>query len=524
MVRGRNLPIDTQASAIEMAETIFGDGVTVVSATYTGDATSSGIYTDGDRLTSGVTPSDVGVILSTGDATDFTSNNRWQSNLNSNTSSNTNGVNNDPWFNAAAGTSTYDASYIEVDFIPTGDVMTMQFVFSSEEYPEYESAVYQDFVGVWVNGQQVEMTIGDGDADPNNLNSTSNQNLYVDNTGDQYNTEMDGFTVTMTLTMNVNPGEVNTIRIGIADVVDSNYDSNLLIAADSVQTSVVAITDTANVVPEGTVVIDVLSNDINQTPGTLTITQINGQNVSAGDSVTLATGQTVTLNADGTLTFNADADEEIVNFTYAVESDSGITDTAFVTVNQVPCFVAGTMIETIDGPRLVEDLKVGDLVLTQDNGFQPMRWVGSRTVEAKGDMAPIEIARNTFGIHERLQISPLHRLLVREFQAELMFGDAEVLIAAKYLVNDDTIRRVEGKSVTYFHLMFDAHEIVFSNGLASESFLPGPMFSDIFEQETLDEICEIFPELDPQTGAGYSEPARRILRAYEAQVLGQVAA
>jgi hypothetical protein len=50
------------------------------------------------------------------------------------------------------------------------------------------------------------------------------------------------------------------------------------------------------------------------------------------------------------------------------------------------------------------------------------------------------------------------------------------------------------------------------------------MFSDIFEQETLDEICQIFPELDPQTGAGYSEPARRILRAYEAQVLGQVAA
>ncbi|MEC7670651.1 MAG: choice-of-anchor L domain-containing protein, partial [Pseudomonadota bacterium] len=150
MVRGRNLPIDTQASAIEMAETIFGDGVTVVSATYTGDAISSGIYTDGDRLTSGVTPSDVGVILSTGDATDFTSNNRWQSNLNSNTSSNTNGVNNDPLFNAAAGTSTYDASYIEVDFIPTGDVMTMQFVFSSEVYPEYETAVYQDFVGVWV--------------------------------------------------------------------------------------------------------------------------------------------------------------------------------------------------------------------------------------------------------------------------------------------------------------------------------------------------------------------------------------
>ena len=524
MVRGRELPLDNSASAIEMAQTIFGDGVTVVSATYSGDQQSSGIYTNGDTITPGVTPSDVGVILSTGHADDFTNNNRFQSNLSTNTTTNTSGTNNDPLFNAAAGASTYDAAFIEADFIPTGDVMTMQFVFSSEEYPEYQTAIYQDFVGVWVNGQQVEMSIGDGDADPNNVNAVSNQNLYNDNTQDQFNTEMDGFTVTMTLTMNVNAGQVNTIRIGVADVVDSSYDSNLLIAADSVQTSVVGIEDTAQVVPDGTVVIDVLDNDINQTPGTLTITHINGQAVTAGQTVNLTTGQTVTLNADGTLTFNADSDEEIVNFTYSIESDNGITDTAFVTVSQVPCFVAGTVIETQSGPRLVEDLKPGDMVLTQDNGYQPLRWIGSRQVAALGDMAPIEIARNTFGVHERVQVSPLHRILVEDGHAELLFGEPEVLIAAKHLVNDDTVRRVEGGSVTYVHLMFDAHEIVFSNGLASESFLPGPMVSNIFEAETLAEICAIFPELDPETGDGYGASARRILKAYEVQAMGQLAA
>ena len=121
--------------------------------------------------------------------------------------------------------------------------MTMQFVFSSEEYPEYVNSLYQDFIGVWVNGSFVDISIGNGDLDPGNINQGNNENLYVDNTNDDYNTEMDGFTVTMTLTMNVNPGVTNSIRIGIADVLDSSYDSNLLIAADSVQTVLIANDD-----------------------------------------------------------------------------------------------------------------------------------------------------------------------------------------------------------------------------------------------------------------------------------------
>jgi len=122
------------------------------------------------------------------------------------------------------------------------------------------------------------------------VNQNDNTNLYNDNTGDAFNTEMDGFTVTMTLTIPVNAGQVNAIRIGIADVSDSNYDSNLLIAADSVQTTLVAIQDDITIVPDGTANLDVLDNDINVTGGTLVITQINGIDVVAGDSVTLGTG------------------------------------------------------------------------------------------------------------------------------------------------------------------------------------------------------------------------------------------
>ncbi len=518
MVAASELPININASAIQMAQTIMGDGVTVVSASYTGDGRSSGIYSDGLATSPGVTPSDTGVILSTGRAQDFT-NSSGQSNQSSNTSTNTSGPNGNPQFNAAAGTRTYDASYIDIDFIPTGSTMTIQFVFSSEEYPEFQNSVYQDFVGVWVNGAQVDMTIGDGDIDPNNLNANSNENLFFDNTNDDYNTEMDGFTVTMTLTMNVTPGVVNSIRIGVADVGDSSYDSNLLIAADSVQTVLVAQDDSVEIYPNGTKTIDALANDDNATGGTLTITHINGVAVSAGDTVTLNTGQQVTLNADGTMTITGDGDVETVNYTYTVESSTGQSDVGFVTVESVPCFVAGTSIATPDGPRAVEDLRAGDIVLTRDNGPQEIRWRGERIIEATGALAPVRISAGAMGDHAAVLVSPQHRILVQDVMAHLLFEDPEVLAAAKHLVNDSSIRVVEGGTVHYVHLLFDQHELIWANGLLSESFLPGPQTSGLFEAETLAEIVSIFPELDPGTGEGYGPPARRILQGYEARML-----
>jgi len=529
MVAASELPISTNASALNMAQTIFGEGVTVVSASYSGDNRSSGIYTNGDTVSPGVTPGDTGVMLSTGDLRDFTNpaGSTWwggqnQANQSGSTSSDMrNGIDNDPGFNAIAGTGTYDASFLDMDFIPTGDMMTLQFVFASEEYPEYAGSIYNDIVGVWVNGQFVELAVGNGQTAVGNVNQASNENLYVDNTGSQYNTEMDGFTVTMTLKMPVIAGEVNSIRIGIADATDAQYDSTLLIAGGSAQTALIANDDAVNVAPGGTKTVDVLANDQGPGNATLTITHINGIAVNAGDSVTLTTGQVVTLNGDGTFTIAADTDEESVNFAYTVAAANGggLTDSAFVTINSVPCFVAGTLIATPEGEVAVECLRPGDLVLTHDHGPQPLRWIGKRRVAATGSHAPIRIAPNTFGAHRELLVSPLHRVLIRDALAELLFGEGEVLVAAKDLVNDLTVRPMEGGEVDYVHILFDSHEVVFSEGLATESFLPGPQITRSFEREILAEIVSIFPELDPDTGAGYSAAARRTLRAYEARLL-----
>jgi len=527
MVAGRELNYNTGASARQMAETIFGNGVRVTGASYSGDNSSSAIYSNGDAIAGNVTPSDTGVILSTGSATRFT-NNSWRANNSNQTTSNSNGRNNDQDFNNIAGTNTFDASFLVVDFIPDdvpgNDTMSIQFVFSSEEYPEFSTSIYNDMVGVWINGSHVPLSISNTETAVGSVNQFNNINLFQSNTGSDFNTEMDGFTLSMTLTIPVVPGAVNSIKIGIADVSDNLYDSNLLIAANSVQTMLVADQDLVTILNGSTKTVDVLANDINNTTGTMVVTHINGVAVVAGQTVTLPTGQTVKLNADGTFDITTDDDFETSSFNYGIKSigsDGTVleTDVGFVTVETIPCFVAGTMIDTVDGPRAVEGLDTGDMVITRDDGPQPLRWTGKRTVPAIGKMAPICIRENALGRHGEVRVSPLHRVLVKDALVELMFGEPEVLVAAKDLVNDRSIRVVEGGSVEYVHLMFDRHQVVYSAGLATESFFPGPQASKSFEAEIMAELASLFPELDMTTGDGYGPAARPLLKRYEANAM-----
>ncbi len=519
MATGAELNYNINASAITMANTIFGQGVTVVGASYTGASSSSAVYSNG-QLAPGVVPATTGVILSTGDVRSFTQSSG-DPNRSTGTSTNTTGIDNNSQFNSIAGARTFDAAWLDVDFIPTGNTLTMQFVFASEEYPEYVNSSFNDVMGVWVNGSYVPIQVGNGRTSVNNINGLTNQNLVISNTNDDYNTEMDGFTVTLSLTMAVIPGQVNSIRIGIADTTDANYDSAVLIAGGSVQATVVAIADSITLNPNGTKTLDVLANDISPNGSTLVITHINGNAVVAGQTITLPSGQQVTLNANGTFTILGDGQTETVNFTYtaAIGGGNGLSSVGIVTLNSIPCFVAGTMILTPEGERPVETLKAGDLVVTKDDGPQPVRWIGQRQVEAKGSLAPIEIREGTFGPHRRLLVSPQHRVLVRDSLAELLFGEAEVLVAAKDLVNDRSVRVRAGGMIDYVHILFDKHQLVSSAGLTTESFLPGPQSTQMFEQEILEEICAIFPEIDPRTGEGYSFAARRTLKSYEAQLL-----
>lgn len=516
MVAASELNITTGVDATAMADAIFGSGVTVTSATYTGAGSSAGVYTGGTTTSPGILPSDSGLILSTGDARDFT-NSTGQANQAANTSG-IQGTAGDADLTAISGQQTFDAAILEAEFIPEGSELTMQLVFSSEEYLEFVNSGFNDAVAVIVNGVPAQLTVGSGDITINNINTGSNENLFINNpqSTSPFNTEMDGLTVVLTLKAPVNPGEVNTIKIGIADGGDRAYDSNLLIIGDSVQTALVAQDDGTTLVPNGSATVSVLDNDSSTTGGTLTITAINGQPVSAGDTVTLPTGETVLVNADGTLTITGDDDIGSNTFTYEVEDQDGNTDTAFVTVETVPCFVRGSLIRTMRGEIPVEDIRKGDRIITRDHGAQPVLWVGSRKVAAKGAYCPVTIRANAFGRHDTLRVSPQHRILLRGKEAELSTGDSEVLVAAKHLVDGDRAWvEQDGGEVEYFHLLFEQHQIVWANGLEAESYHPGAQTLGAFDEAARSEILALFPELDETDGRGYGATARRVLRWFE---------
>ena len=517
MATAQELPINTGASALQMALEIFGDSVTVVDADYRGDNRSSGIWTNGDAIAPGVTPSDTGVLFSTGRLTSFT-NASGDPNRSASTSSNTSGINNDGDFNALAGRATYDASILEVDFIPNSSSLSMQFTFASEEYPEYVGSIFNDAVGIWINGVEVASPVF-SIADINSVNGGANGTLYVDNTGDDYNTEMDGFTVTLNVIIPVNAGQVNTLKLGIADVGDSSYDSTLLVAGGSIQDDAIAADDSGTVYTGYTLNLDVLAND---TPG-MFVTHVNGQPITTGGMVTLSSGHEIELLADGRLGVTAPTvgppAPENYNFSYTAESATGISDSAFVTVTTIPCFTRGTRILTPSGEVHVEDLQIGQMVTTQDRGAQPIRWIGTRTAKARGQSAPVVIEQGTFGLNRRLLLSQLHRVLVSNAHAELLFGEDEVLVAAKDLVNGVSVWIQEGGEVEYFHILFDEHEIVFAEGLPTESFFPGPQTLSGFDEENKAQLYALLPNIDPVSGEGYGDPARLPLKSFEAMAV-----
>lgn len=196
-----------------------------------------------------------------------------------------------------------------------------------------------------------------------------------------------------------------------------------------------------------------------------------------------------------------------------------VSGAAFNVENTAVCFAAGTRLNTAKGHRPIEKLRVGDLVETADHGLQPVRWIGQMCVCAADEMAPIFIAAGALGNRRDLLVSPQHRMLLSGWQVELMFGESEVFAAAKMLVNGTTIRPQPMAQVTYYHLMFDAHEIVFAEGAGAESFHPGEEGFDALGQAACDEICALFPQIAAQGFAAYGPSARRSLRAHEARLL-----
>ncbi|MBZ0128872.1 MAG: Hint domain-containing protein [Rhodobacteraceae bacterium] len=206
-----------------------------------------------------------------------------------------------------------------------------------------------------------------------------------------------------------------------------------------------------------------------------------------------------------------------------VESQNGTGIAAIV----ITCFAAGTMIDTAKGPVAVEDLRPGDPVLCSDGIARCIRWVARRTISAAElerhpEYRPVRIRKNALAADmpdADLVVSPQHRILLNDWRAALMFGADEVLVPAVHLVNDRDITRDHGAiEVTYYHFMFDQHQIVWSNGLQSESFYPGAQAIRGVEAAARDELFALFPELRDRPEA-FGPTCRQTLKAHEAMAM-----
>jgi hypothetical protein len=153
-------------------------------------------------------------------------------------------------------------------------------------------------------------------------------------------------------------------------------------------------------------------------------------------------------------------------------------------------FTRGTRITLATGEQKpIEDLKIGDRVLTRDDGVQPIRWIGQTTVRATGEMAPILIRAGVLNNSGDLLVSPDHRLFVYQRNDRIGVGNAELLVKARHLVNGHTVVAQDGGFVDYFQLLFDHHHIVYAEGIAAETLLLDSASKPAIPEELLEKLA-----------------------------------
>ena len=191
----------------------------------------------------------------------------------------------------------------------------------------------------------------------------------------------------------------------------------------------------------------------------------------------------------------------------------------FSEIENIICFAPGTRIATPKGARDIATLRVGDLVVTRDHGLQPIRWIQQRTVPAMENFAPIRIRPGAITGQDRdLLVSPQHRMLFQGYRAELLFGESEVLVSAKHMIDDKYVTQETSGDVTYIHMMFDEHEVVYAEGAATESFHPVDIGLTAVSDPAREELFALFPALRSNVN-GYGQTARRCLKGHETKLL-----
>lgn len=179
----------------------------------------------------------------------------------------------------------------------------------------------------------------------------------------------------------------------------------------------------------------------------------------------------------------------------------------------------GSLIAVPGGTRLVEALNAGDQVQTRDGGPQTIRWIGKRRVKARGALAPIVVKSGALGQHDALTVMPQQRILICDWRADLLFGEPEVLVPARYLVDGDTVVKVDPGEVEVFLLLLDGHHVLTADRCLTETFRPSEQSLLTMDDASRADILARFPTLRADPVGGYGRDVRPTLRRWEVKYL-----
>ena len=193
----------------------------------------------------------------------------------------------------------------------------------------------------------------------------------------------------------------------------------------------------------------------------------------------------------------------------------------------IPCYTPGSRVITSQGEIPVEQIRVGDLLQTADNGLQPVIWMGRRALSSAAlkrhsHLRPIVLRPGGLIANGRyMRVSPQHRFLTKSEHC-----GSEVFARARLLLDMDPAHVFADHAdapVCYIHLMTEEHQVIFVDGCATESFWPGPEALRSLNDADRREVFDLFPELLPAlakrgssgreiVSQGYGPLARRDLR------------
>jgi hypothetical protein len=373
-------------TAADLVSALLGPGITASNITYNGAPVAAGTFLGG----TGIIGFDSGIVLGSGCVSNIVGPNLSDSISCDNT------LPGDPALDALSGFTTYDATVLEFDFVPTdpnGTTLLFSYVFSSDEYNEWVYTPYNDVFAFYVNGQNCALVPGAGaNPDPVTINTINNDNpfggpnatnplLYRNNAlpdgGGLIDTEMDGLTVVLSCQAAITPNATNHIKLAIADASDGIYDSNVMIRAGSLTSTNLLIT----LSPQSAINVIGTTHTV-----TATVRDIHGV-PQPGHEIVFSVISGPNAGATGTCSVNADCSTDAagrVSFTYtggpnpgtdvirACFDDNGGNENCSAGVTKqwvLPCGPDGTACGNPPDACEIQDTCLNDLC--HHNGFAP---------------------------------------------------------------------------------------------------------------------------------------------------------